>query len=207
MINSNHNTQIMRQTPTNTNKKFCSMTYVPNISERISKLIRSKTEDVQLAFKPQNKVKNFFTRLKDKKNKLDLKNLIYKIPCECGCCYIGQTIQMLHKRLSQHKTDVNRLKKLLLDPKSAPGLLNEAISKSALVKHVSETNHKFDFDAVEILDVANQRSQLNVLEMLHIKANNTVNQRTDTLKLSQLYNGIIKIKNRKNKTPTQLQQT
>ncbi|CRL06365.1 CLUMA_CG019319, isoform A [Clunio marinus] len=131
------------------------MTYVSNISESISKLIRIKTDDVELAFKPQNKVSKFFTKLKDKKNILESKNVIYKIPCECGSCYIGQTTQTLKKRVSQHKTTVSTFDKLFSVPRSKAELLIEAISKSALVKHVSETNHRFDFDAVEVLDSAN----------------------------------------------------
>ncbi|KAI4476635.1 hypothetical protein M0804_013414 [Polistes exclamans] len=38
-------------------------------------------------------------------DKPEQSNLVYKIPCVCDKCYIGQTKQKLKKRLEQHKND------------------------------------------------------------------------------------------------------
>ena len=53
------------------------------------------------------------------------------------------------------------------------------------------TNHEFNLEAPEILHSTNNRGKLNVLEMLHIQDQKTINQRSDCANLSAIYKGLL----------------
>ncbi|KAI4473653.1 hypothetical protein M0804_015250 [Polistes exclamans] len=85
------------------------------------------------------KINSIFTKLKDKVDKLEQSNLVYKIPCECDKCYIGQTKQKLKKSLEQHKNDCK--------PTNA-----QKNNTTALAEHHFKTGHEFKFEETAILD-------------------------------------------------------
>lgn len=125
------------------------------------------------------KLNSIYTRLKDKVDKWEQSQVVYKIPGECGKFYIGQTKQKLKKRLDQHRCDckpINILK----------------TNSTALAEHHFSTEHNFKFDMATIVDIEDDWFKRNVSEMIHIKRNNTINLRTDTNNLSSIYNDILK---------------
>ncbi|KAI4487261.1 hypothetical protein M0804_005410 [Polistes exclamans] len=85
------------------------------------------------------KINSIYTKLKDRVDKLEQSNLVYKIPCVCDKCYIGQTKQKLKKRLDQHKNDCK--------PMNA-----QKSNITALAEHHFSTGHNFKFDETNILD-------------------------------------------------------
>lgn len=119
-----------------------------------------------------------YTRLKDKTPLLKQSNLVYCISCECGTHYVGQTKQYLGKRINQHKLDCRNH--------------NEANhDKTALSSHHFETRHNFRFDEVKILDKETNFKKRNLSEMIFINLHNTINLRTDTLGLSNIYSNLL----------------
>ncbi|KAI4472895.1 hypothetical protein M0804_015570 [Polistes exclamans] len=85
------------------------------------------------------KINSISTKLKDKVNKLEQSNLVYKLPYVCDKCYIGQTKQKLKKRVEQQKNDCK--------PINA-----QKSNISALAEHHFITGHKFKFEETNILD-------------------------------------------------------
>ncbi|KAI4476481.1 hypothetical protein M0804_013552 [Polistes exclamans] len=85
------------------------------------------------------KINSIYTKLKDRVDKLEQSNLLYKIPCVCDKCYIGQTKQKLKKRLEQHKNDCK--------PTNA-----QKSNITALAEHHFSTGDNFKFDEKNILD-------------------------------------------------------
>ncbi|CRK98733.1 CLUMA_CG012062, isoform A, partial [Clunio marinus] len=138
--------------------------------------------------------KQFFSKLKDKIPDGEKKNLIYKIDCECERCYIGQTSRQLKQRISEHEGGCRKLNRIINADIINETDFREIISKTALLEHAAEFDHVFDFKNVKILDQTSNTSQLNVLEMLHIINNKTVNRRTDTINLCHIYNGILHLR-------------
>jgi hypothetical protein len=70
-------------------------------------------------------------------DKLGLKvSGIYRIPCECGKVYIGQTGGTLETRCKEHETHIR-----LGQP-----------DKSAVAEHSIEAGHNIDFNNIMILD-------------------------------------------------------
>ncbi|KAI4476263.1 hypothetical protein M0804_013750 [Polistes exclamans] len=137
-------------------------------------------------FKLTVKIKSIYTKHKDKDDKLEQSNLVYKIPCECEKCYIRQTKQKLKKRLEQHRNDSR--------PKKA-----QKTNTTALAEYHFKTEHNFKFDETKIFGKEDNLYKRNISEMYHITNNNTVNFRTDTNNLNSIYNEILKF-NYHNKT-------
>ena len=89
-------------------------------------------------------------------------NTIYKIPCkDCNDFYIRQTCRPVMKRIKEHE---------------ACHCLNNYIDsigniKSAPAKHSHELDHTIDWNNTTILTVAQNRTQLNLLEHAAIAVN------------------------------------
>lgn len=158
-----HRTQISQQEkPTKTLPAYKSIMYVKGLSETISRIIK-KYFDVNISYSPIRSSRKFFTKKKDKTPKELQSKLIYSIPCSCGMRYIGMTWKQYFKtRRSQHNSNQNNLA-------SNKG-------KTALVDHIiNDPDHKFNTDAMEIIDKNNNYTKLKWLESLHFYCNNSVN--------------------------------
>lgn len=102
--------------------------------------------------------------------------MVYKLNCECGACYIGETQQYLSKRISSHKSNIKF----------------KSIHSTALAKHVLEENHKIDFENPEILDTESNFNKRLISEMMYISKNSrAMNHKTDIQSLSLLYENLI----------------
>lgn len=159
----------------NPNIKYVSIPYIKHLSENINNIF--KKHNIYVAFKPYNTLRNLiFSNLKDKINKSDNSNVIYQINCNnCNGIYIGTTKQYLKKRIAQHKNSIKN-----------------NTNKTALSEHALNLFHNFDFNNVKILDKENNENKRYILEMLHIKTNNTsVNYKTDYQNLNNIYNNIL----------------
>ncbi|KAI4479048.1 hypothetical protein M0804_011510 [Polistes exclamans] len=117
--------------------KIIRFPFIKPLSNRINKCF--KNTNVKLVFYNLVKIKSIYTKLKDKDDKLEQSNLVYKIPCECEKCYVGQTKQKLKKRLDQHRNDSK--------PTNA-----QKTNTTALAEHHFKTGHIFKFDETKILD-------------------------------------------------------
>ncbi|CAD6225143.1 GSCOCG00011813001-RA-CDS [Cotesia congregata] len=144
--------------------------------------------NIKLVYYNVKQVKSCYTKLKDKTPLLDQFGIIYKIPCECDKCYVGQTRQHLKKRIAQHKYDCKKIKlvnhNVLLE-------VEPPSSSTALALHHLNTGHRFKFEDVSMLDQESHWKKRNIGEMCFIKMNNTINKRTDTQNLSSVYNVIL----------------
>ena len=89
---------------------------------------------IKIIFIPLNKLENMFVYVKDHFEPLQHKG-VYKIMCECGTCYIGETSRSILERVKENCVDLH---------------YNRTI-KSTLAKHVDKTKHHILMDKVEIL--------------------------------------------------------
>ncbi|XP_044753871.1 uncharacterized protein LOC123313186 [Coccinella septempunctata] len=104
----------------------------------------------------------------------------------CNSSYIGQTKQLLSNRIKQHIYSCNTHSS------------KDDDNKTALVEHHINTGHIFNFKDVTIEDSETNYRKRTISEMIHIKANDTTNKRTDTQNLSRIYNILInKYKNKR----------
>jgi hypothetical protein len=173
------------------NALYRSLTYVPELSERISSLLRKQIENLAIGFKTKKSLGDIYSHLKDKEEKWFDSGVIYSIPCTgCGdSSYIGVTTQYLRARIGQHRDNVRSFYNHRFSGNASA--LETLVSRSALVEHVSQTEHDFDFDNTKIIDRAGDLFSLYFLEMLAIRTNKCVNKRSDIEKLSIAYSGIL----------------
>lgn len=117
---------------------FAGITHVEGISDILKGQLKRHAPDLKVSFRPANKVSQVFSNMKDKLETGQNSNVVYSVRCkQCGYSYIGETSRCLSERCTQHAKDVaNRSK----NPK-----------KTALVAHVSDTQHEFDVDTARIL--------------------------------------------------------
>lgn len=112
-------------------------------------------------------------------------NAVYLISCkQCGKCYIGVVSRFVYERCSQHKKDLKNI--------------NKKPNKTALVSHVNNEKHEFDFDGVKILKKARTRGLLYIHEANQIILHEdvVVNYKKDAKHVSPIvYNLIKKMEN------------
>lgn len=158
----------------NTVLKYKKLPFIENLTNKIVTFFKPFNE-LSIAKYNTMTIRNLFTVVKET-TPLNYKNhTVYKVPClGCQSCYIGQTSQWLKHRLSQHRSDCRLGKR-----------------SCALANHTAEKDHNFDFDNVKILDSDTNYKKRLFLEMFHIHKNSTVNFKSDTNQLSNIYCNIL----------------
>lgn len=162
---------------------YAGITYIEGASETIKTQLQRHAPQLKIAFRPPCKVSQTFTNMKDKLQNGQQSNVVYAIPCiQCGRSYIGETSRCLYERCNQHEKDVANIAK-----KS---------NKTALVRHVSTTNHQFDFNRAKILRNVRTRGLLKIHEANNIilYEGHVVNFKKDAKHVSPVVYNLIKQK-------------
>lgn len=82
------------------NKIYSAVSYVPGLTECLTKTCEYFVPEVKVAMRPVKKVGNFFAKMKHPIPMKQNSGLVNKINCkQCSKVYIGETIQKLQKRL------------------------------------------------------------------------------------------------------------
>ena len=85
---------------------------------------------------------------------------VYRIPCECGKVYIGETGRNISTRVKEHQ---------------AHGRLGH-LDKSAIIKHSHEQDHRINWKETKLIAPVQFWHQRRVREAIEIKSHNTVPQ-------------------------------
>ena len=108
-------------------------------------------------------------RGKDKQEKEEITDCIYKIQCaSCEKCYIGETGRKFGTRLKEHKTEVESITSKLFTRNQRASSLSEQ-NKSALTDHASHDNHMINRPADTILDRESDKSTRWIKQAVHIR--------------------------------------
>jgi hypothetical protein len=95
-------------------------------------------------FAENDTLKKRLTHVKPKGDKQE-KDLVYRIPCECGAKYVGETGRPLEVRVNEHKRNWQKMKR-----EKEEGLEVDTII-SLLACHAIEQDHQVLWDDVKIL--------------------------------------------------------
>ena len=130
--------------------------YVGTVSSKIGRLLSKY--DIKAVFRPPAKISQLLRPVKDD---LGLRTPgIYKIPCECGKVYIGQTGRTVQDRIKEHQRCIK-----LAD-----------FDKSAVAEHSLLTGHRILFSSTTVVDKATNYYDRIIKEAIHIKINDTFNK-------------------------------
>lgn len=161
-------------------KCYRGMTYIPNLTEMVSKTITKYDPRIKIAPRPPYKLQNMFTRTKDKIPKMNRSGVVYDIPCKsCEKRYIGETIQKLKERVRQHQRTCES---------------SNHKNPTALTKHSLDLKHLFDFDQVKILAYEKNKQKLRIQEVNQIIVNEETccNYKTDSQHITPAFYNLIK---------------
>jgi hypothetical protein len=126
-----------KDAPVDDNKPIANacLPYVSTISGKISRILGKY--NIRTIHKPPQKLRNKLVRVKDD---LGLKTPgVYRIPCECGEAYIGETARTIETRMKEHRRNIR-----LCQPE-----------KSAVAEHSINLDHKIKFDNAKLLGRSN----------------------------------------------------
>jgi hypothetical protein len=102
---------------------------------------------------------------------------VYRIPCECGKVYIGQTGRSVEARCKE------RMRHTRLDEPE----------KSAVAEHSINAGHKIEFDNVAVLDRASGYMDRLVDEAIQIRLNQNNFNRDNGFTLSRAWHPVTKL--------------
>jgi len=178
-LNSDNNTQ--RLTLNSEPKKFITLNYIPNLSEKLTKTITGTHKTFKTSYKPIKTVrKTLFSKLKTKIDPSEKSGVVYKIPCgQCNKLYVGETSKRLKTRKNQHKNDLKNIE--------------ENPNRTAILQHIEQTNHIFKYDEIEIMDYEKNMNRRRILESTYITSllPYAINIKSDTNNLSNQFTSII----------------
>ncbi len=140
--------------------EYQSSVCLPHIGPASHKIERILKEvGVQVYHSSQNKL---FRSLCTHKDSVDesQKPGVYRIPCECGLVYIGETGRNLSRRLKEHKTNCEKAE----------------LDKSAVTKHAWTYDHRIKWDEPNILAIDSHRFSRKMRESIEIEKHNTIDQ-------------------------------
>lgn len=163
---------------------FCSLPYVPGLSEKLKRILQSN--GLRVALKSNNTLGSFLNSGKDLTS-LGQQSGVYQIPCTCGSSYVGRTNQSLEMRLLQHKDSISSA--LKQDSKSED-------FTSALSEHIFNfPDHFILFENVSLISRDRGLKQ-NFRETLEIKKilfkNIALNRDTGEYGLNSIYDNLLK---------------
>ncbi|KYM95315.1 hypothetical protein ALC62_14037, partial [Cyphomyrmex costatus] len=171
--NNNRNNIVNNGTRRIKNNYFI-VPYHKDVSEKFKNIINNSK--INIVYKPTNNLGGIIKTGKDKLNKFDNTNVVYKINCkDCDMSYVGQTKRRLRTRLKEHRDD-----------------LKKSNNNSVVSKHQLNCKHDIDWDNTAILDSEPVYFKRTISEMIHIKNQiHCLNLQSDTEKLPQMYFSII----------------
>jgi uncharacterized FlaG/YvyC family protein len=129
-------------------QRFVTLPYVAGTTEKIGRIL--KKLNVRVAFKPHSKIQDTHRSVKDPVHLAS--EGVYKIPCDSGKIYIGETGRSVSCRIKEHE------RYLRLDQPE----------KSTIAEHAIKENHHIDFNNTKILARTHGYTQRLVRKALEI---------------------------------------
>ena len=96
----NNDLKITLNDSTNKNVLVVSIPYYGNLSEIVWRFLRKY--NVKVVFRMNSKLDRFIVFGKDPYEIGEQNNVVYKISCNCGKCYVGHTKRPLRIRIDEH---------------------------------------------------------------------------------------------------------
>ena len=145
--------------------------------------------------KPLQTIRNILVHHKDKQEKLERCEVVYKIPCKsCDSVYVGETGRKLGTRVKEHMKDVDQNTKGSFTRAARKESLTQ-IHKSAITDHVKQNNHEIDWEEVSVLDRESDWRIRTIKEAIKIRGQRQVMNRDEGgFQLSHVYHPIFSIR-------------
>ena len=104
-------------------KSTAVLPYIKGVSEVLCRCLQYR--GIRTVFKSDTTLRSHLVRPKDAQEPSKQDGVVYKIPCECGKVYIGETGRSIRERIKEHDRDIRFVR----------------TQTSAVSEHANETGH------------------------------------------------------------------
>ena len=132
-------------------KATAVLPYVKGVSEQLRRSLQQ--QGVRAVFKSETTLRSHLVRPKDAVNPAKQDGVVYRIPCECGKVYIGETGRPMQDRIKEHDRDIRFAR----------------TETSAVSEHAHNTGHKPLWNEVKFIDRDPHYYTRRVKEAIHIR--------------------------------------
>ena len=108
--------------------------YIKGVSEFIRRCLQQ--QGVRTVFKSDTTLRSHLVRPKNALELTKQDGVVYKIPCECGKVYIGETGRAMQDRIKEHDRDIRLAR----------------TQTSAVSEHANETGHLPTWKKIKFID-------------------------------------------------------
>ena len=157
--------------PSNEDKKILSLPYIRGLSENLQRTCRPL--GITVVHKSNSTLRCILMKVKTPISRDQAKGVIYRIPCECGQEYIGETSKSIHERIAEHRRSVRR------------GDTNNSIAV-----HVQTTDHIIKWENAEVLQREQHKTRRKIKEAMYIQTSRCMNL-DQGMSLDPIWNDII----------------
>ena len=145
--------------PTQEFKSTAVLPYIKGVSEVLRRCLQQ--QGVRTVFKSDTTLRSYLVRPKDALEPGKQEGVVYKIPCECGKVYIGETGRAMQDRIKEHNRDIRLAH----------------TQTSAVSEHANETGHLPLWNQVKFIDRDPHRYTRRVKEAIQIRLHsNNINR-------------------------------
>ena len=117
----------------NSNPLPC-LPYVQGVSEPLCRCLEQ--QGIRTLFKSETTLRSHLVRPKDTVDLAKQDGVVYRIPCECGKVYVGETGRSMHERIKEHDRDIRLAR----------------TQTSAVSEHAHKTGHYPLWNEVKFID-------------------------------------------------------
>ncbi|XP_078384814.1 uncharacterized protein LOC144667294 [Oculina patagonica] len=140
-------------------KSTAVLPYVKGLSEQLRRCLQQ--QGVRAVFKSETTLRSQLVRPKDAVDSTKQDGVVYRIPCECGKVYIGETGRPMQDRIKEHDRDIRLAR----------------TQTSAVVEHTNNTGHYPLWNEVKFIDRDSHWYTRRVKEAIHIRLHpNNINR-------------------------------
>lgn len=144
-------TQIQQSQPSTDKPKILVLPFVDGLYRQIERIC--KPLDIQPVFTSRRTLRSVLMNVKQRPTENKMRGVVYKVDCDCGYAYIGETGRTLNIRLKEHQRAVAH-----------------ADEKNGIAVHANTyTKHTIQWDSAHVLDREEVWLKRRVKESLRIR--------------------------------------
>ena len=115
--------------------------------------VQLEQQGIRTVFKSETTLRSHLVRPKDTVDPAEQDGVVYRIPCECGKVYIGETGRSMHERIKEHDREIRLAR----------------TQTSAVSEHAHKTGHYPLWNEVKFIDRDPHMYTRRVKEAIHIR--------------------------------------
>ena len=168
-----------RNEPVTEFKSTADLPYVQGVSEPLRRCLEQ--QGICTVFKSETTLRSHLMRPKDTVDPAKQDGVVYRIPCECGKVYIGETGRSNHEGIKEHDRDIRLAR----------------TQTSAVSEHANKTGHYPLWNEVKFIDRDSHWYTLRVKEPVHTRLHPNNINRDSGIEIPEAWMPTIKKHNRR----------